>query len=607
MSTNRNPVVCAIGGNYHINMKKELKPEELKDSLMSGAANVIKNREKLNKINVFPVPDGDTGSNLAETFKSILQTLKNRDFDSAHALLSAVSRNMLRNARGNSGVIFSQFFYSFSKSLKGKKNVSIHDFAESMKQSIKKTYEALEKPVEGTVLTVIREVSEEAEKISMKVNDFREFIEHLQETAKKSVEKTRETLPQLKKARVVDAGGLGFLYFLQGISAYFKGDRIKFDEDFSTSRVDEYKADFSEKYRYCTEVLLEDSRLNSVEIKRKLSNLGDSLIVVGDPALFHIHIHTDEPEKVFKTLSEVGKIRMKKADDMHVQVRAKEDYAILVDSGMDLPPSYYQKYGFKVIPFQVFVGNKSYKEGVDISREEIVKILTSNRWKELKTSQPAFSDYLEAYKELLNRARHVYAIHLSSNFSGTYSSSVTAAERIDPERITVFDTKLFSIAAGLLALRIRDMIEKKMPREEILKKIEEIRRQSFAVIVLDTMKNLVHGGRAGKLKGGLVDFLGIKLIITIDKDGYLKKLTQAFGRKAALKKVLSLLREKLEPGRTYDFGIAHVNTPRKVEFIKEFIRSNFKYRDIIVNYTTPAIAVYGGPGAYGVFAVPVEE
>lgn len=590
--------------------KKVIKPEELKDSLISGAANVIKNRDKLNKINVFPVPDGDTGSNLAQTFKSIIQTLEHRDFDSVHALLNEVSRNMLKNARGNSGVIFSQFFYSFSKSLKGKKNISIKDFAKSMKQSIKRTYEALEKPIEGTVLTVIREVSEEGEKIAEKVTDFKEFLDHLQETAKKSLEKTKETLPQLRKAKVVDAGGLGFLYFLQGLSMYFHNKRINLDFSPEELELTAPKQDFEfeSNYRFCTEALLEGNGLNTKGIKSILKSYGDSIIVVGDENLLHVHIHTDEPEKVFELLSNYGSIKMKKVDDMHAQVREedKQPYAILVDSGMDLTPDYYQKYGFKVIPFQVFVGDKSFKEGVDIAREEVMKLLTSKRWKELKTSQPAFSDYIEAYKELTKRARYVYAIHLSSNLSGTYSTSVTAAQRISRNRIVVFDTKLFSIAAGLLALRIREMIDRGFPPETIREEAEKIRKKSFAVITLETMRNLVHGGRAGKLKGEFVDLLCLKLIITIDENGYLKKLTQAFGSRGALNKVLRLLEHKLDKDRVYDFGIAHVNTPERVEIIKDFITSRFKYRDIILNYTTPAIAVYGGPGAYGVFAVPVE-
>ena len=214
---------------------------------------------------------------------------------------------------------------------------------------------------------------------------------------------------------------------------------------------------------------------------------------------------------------------------------------------------------------------------------------------------------MDAYRELLEKADHVYAIHLSSNFSGTYSTSVTAAQQVGPEKITVFDTKLFSIAAGLLALRIRDMIENRTPVEKIRQRMEEIRRESFAVIVLETMKNLVHGGRAGKLSGKFVDLLGIKLIITIDENGYLKKIGQAFGSKSALNKVLKMLKTHLKPDVQYDFGIAHVNTPQKVELIKDYIKNHFNYRDIIVNYTTPAIAVYGGPGAYGVFAVPVEK
>ncbi len=584
-------------------MKNELKPEELKNGLMSGAINVIKNRERLNRINVFPVPDGDTGSNLAQTFRSVIQTLKNREYDSAYSLLQEVSRNMLKSARGNSGVIFSQFFYSFSRALKGKRTVSIADFSKSMKLSIKKTYEAIEKPVEGTVLTVIREVSEEAVRISERVNDFKEFLDHLQKVAKKSLERTRESLPQLKKARVVDAGGLGFLYFLQGLSMYFQNEPLDV-VDMTENSVEEFRESYETGYRYCTEVLLRGSNMDLKGIKERLKDLGDSLLVVGDESLLHIHIHTDEPEKVFEILSGYGEIEMRKADDMHKQVKEKHDFAFLVDSGMDLTPYYYEEYNFRVIPFQVIYGGRSYREGVDITREDVMKILTSERWRDLKTSQPAFSDYLDAYKELTQRAKKVYAIHISSNFSGTYASSVTASKKF--ENVTVFDTKLFSIAAGLMALRIRDMVIKGSPDDVIKREIERIRRESFAVIVLDTMKNLVHGGRAGKLRGKLVDLLGFKVIITIDEDGYLKKLTQAFGADGAMRKVFKLLKDRLDHNRVYDFGIAHVNTPERVKRIREFIESNFRYRDIIVNYTTPAIAVYGGPGAYGVFAVPVE-
>lgn len=280
---------------------------------------VFKNRDKLNKINVFPVPDGDTGSNMSMTLLAVVREIENLKEVSLETTLKAAAWGGMMGARGNSGIILAQVFNGLVEVIDGNDRLFADNIAQGLDRAVKKAYKALLNPTEGTILTVMRDTAEAAEQAAKKKKDLAYLIEEMVSAARSSVERTPSLLPKLKEAGVVDAGGLGFLYFLEGmlnlvLGVISSGMDIQ-DEGIIEGMVDESSVkDISN--RYCTEFILKGSLISEDAIKADLSRIGDSIVVVGDSRLARVHVHTNEPEKVLKYASELGNVSSIKVDDM---------------------------------------------------------------------------------------------------------------------------------------------------------------------------------------------------------------------------------------------------------------------------------------------------
>jgi hypothetical protein len=290
--------------------------------VLAGAERVFKNRDHLNKINVFPVPDGDTGSNMTMTLRAVVREIDALQDVSLETIVKATAWGALMGARGNSGIILAQILSGVAEVIEGKERLSAEDVAYCFSRAVNKAYKAILHPSEGTILTVVRETSEAATEAVKSSSDFFFLLDEMVNAAQLSVERTPQLLPKLKEAGVVDAGGLGFLYFLEGMLYLVKGvtvDDSVIDEDRVADVASDEDSGQQWNYRYCTEFILKGSQISEDALKKDLSLKGDSIVVVGDSRLARVHIHTKEPQEVLRYASSLGQVSSIKVDDMLVQ------------------------------------------------------------------------------------------------------------------------------------------------------------------------------------------------------------------------------------------------------------------------------------------------
>jgi DAK2 domain fusion protein YloV len=311
---------------------------KLKLMFLSAAQFLETNKEAVNFLNVFPVPDGDTGTNMSLTMLSAAREIKAVHSDELSLVAEALSKGSLKGARGNSGVILSQLFRGFAKVLKSEREVTTKKYAEALAAGVETAYKAVMKPVEGTMLTVARVTAEEAKKLSARISNFELFYDGLIDAAKEALDKTPDMLPVLKQAGVVDSGGMGLLYIMLGQSRALDED---FDLEAPLEQLDLF-IDSNDKgsraavsgpaglsgesieHVYCTEFFITNLhpyiREEDVDkLKGKLERLGDSIVVVGDEELIKVHFHTNMPGKGLQLALRFGELTNIKIDNMREQ------------------------------------------------------------------------------------------------------------------------------------------------------------------------------------------------------------------------------------------------------------------------------------------------
>lgn len=310
--------------------------EILKKAIISGANNITSQKARINDLNIFPVPDGDTGTNMSMTIQAAVKELeKLDDSQTASKIAAATASAMLRGARGNSGVILSLIFRGFSKGLEGRDQASGRDLAVALGIGVDAAYKAVMKPTEGTILTVARVAYENGIKAADENNDVNFVWAVICESAAQALDKTPELLPVLKKAGVVDAGGRGLLVIFEGMLSVFKdGIVIPAAEEKSDSTDDDYfrsaAAEFDDDitFTYCTEFIVgRDEKINTEpnELRMFLETIGDCVVVVDDDEIIKVHVHTEQPGDALKKALEFGQLLTVKIENMKEQHKQAQE------------------------------------------------------------------------------------------------------------------------------------------------------------------------------------------------------------------------------------------------------------------------------------------
>ncbi len=304
----------------------------LRKMIISGANYLENNKEYVDSLNVFPVPDGDTGTNMSMTMRSAVKEVNMLTTNNLEDIADAVSKGALHGARGNSGVILSQILKGFASALVSEKEINTKLFAKALKEGAEVAYKAVQKPKEGTILTVIRVMSDESIKIAKKTNDMEEFLKTTLAAGEEILKMTPEMLPVLKKAGVVDAGGRGLLIILTGFLKVVSGDEselnIEFDDTVAADNNEVIYNDLADiEFAYCTEFFIININKKTTEadidkLREQLSAIGDSVICIGDLNLIKVHVHTNEPGTALTQALKLGEINQVKIENMLEQNRA---------------------------------------------------------------------------------------------------------------------------------------------------------------------------------------------------------------------------------------------------------------------------------------------
>jgi hypothetical protein len=589
----------------------------LRRALIAGAKQVIKSRDHLNAINVFPVADGDTGSNMAGTLGYIVDGIHHNMERSIHRMLRAIADLALAGARGCSGTILAQFFHGLAEEIREASRVSTDSFGAGVRLAVAYPYEAVSEPKEGTILTVLRDWGESVSAWSRRTDDFVKLLTNSYGAALQSLEQTREKLPVLAKAGVVDAGAQGFVNLIGGISGFIANGGIREldashfpppEEESVPNEVVENPA-----FRYCTQFVVEGSDIDSRIMRKNLEGLGDSLIVAGSAARAKIHIHSDVPPLVLEKVEAHGVVTGQRVEDMVGQFRAAHsahrDIALVVDSLCDLPRDIWDAYCIHMVPALVIRGKQTYLDKLTITADRIYSMLREKRQEHPHTSQPAPADFKNRYDFLFAHYASILSLSVSSGISGTYDSARLGARHRGKET-RVIDTKTASIGIGLLAWRAALAIEEGKSFPEVIDLVERLIPRVRIHFTVPTLEHLVRSGRIGRMKGLAANALNLRPIIGISaaNGGKLEQEATVFGRGAGLKKILRIMKRELNPRLPTEFAITHSNAVSQAEWLRDRIMEGFTVsrKPFIVEVTT-AFVTHLGEGAVGVSYILPDE
>jgi len=430
---------------------QQIDGKKLKNMIISGANNLDNNKDLVNALNVFPVPDGDTGTNMSLTMSSAVKEVKNTKKDDVFSIIDAIANGSLMGARGNSGVILSQIFRGFAKGLKSVENINCTALAHAFMEGSNTAYKAVMKPTEGTILTVIRESAEYAVKAAVGCASIELLLEKIIEKANKTLERTPDMLPVLKQAGVVDAGGKGLIYIFEGMYSYLVTEKIieiSGKLDISESETEKISFQINEQeivFGYCTEFFLKASGVDVNVFRNQLAELGDSIVVVGDDNIVKVHIHTNNPGKILEKALERGELSKIKIENMREQHRQmiafdKED----IEASSEI-----KKYGFVAVAMGQGISSIFQDLGTDVVIEGG------------QTMNPSTEDILKSINTI--NAENIIIFPNNSNIV----LAANQAKSLSDKNVIVALTK--TIPQGISALMAVDI--DKLPEDNI-KKIE---------------------------------------------------------------------------------------------------------------------------------------
>ena len=584
---------------------KYIDGHRFRAAFIAGAQAIISDRAYLNKINVFPVPDADTGTNLASTVQAVAAELPSDA--SLGKVVSEAADAALMGSRGNSGIIFAQFLYGLSLTLKSENQANPKKFVEAARISVDHVYESLLNPVEGTIITVMKAWSNALEKFYTTTEDFQEMLQHALEAAQIALKETPKQLEVLAKAGVVDSGAKGFVDLLQGIADFIRAGNLRdipvFEKPEDILEVHQFSGDENIPYRYCTEALITDSQVDFVDIKRKAEAFGDSVVVAGSPQRLRLHVHTNDPAELFDWLREKGELSSMKAEDMirqyEVSHNRKYPIALVTDSACDLPDEIIEKYQINVIPFTVNFGEDSYLDKVTITPEKFYSMLDGANVHP-STAQPSPAMVSNMLSFLKTHYDSVMSVHISSQLSGVYNLAVQAIENHEGDDIHVIDSKQLSVSEGLVVYRLAQDIEAGVGIEDLKDLANSYVEKTKVFVDVATLKYMVRGGRVSPMKGLVANLLNLKPIISLDKEGKGIAFGKSFSRKGNMEKIKKLVIEEGKKSPVWNYAIVHAQALDRAEEYAAALENELGKAPAYIQQISPVIGAHNGIGVVGI-------
>jgi uncharacterized protein len=598
------------------------------ESLRAGAFAVVSGQANLDRINVFPVADADTGANLAATLTAAAAGLGRVPPASIAAASRSAADAAIEGARGNSGAIFAQFLQGLAEGFRSKHNVSAEEFAAAAAEGVDSAYLAVQQPREGTILSVLRAWARELKAGAEHAPDFHDLLTLALREARTALAATPTQLPVLARSKVVDAGGQGFVYFLEGmllpLQSHGRAETLVLQSLTFPAAYEELqgvgdphagayvasgpggprgpaRAEVDARFRYCAEALLRGESLERGAIERAVGHLGESLVVAGGATQVRVHLHTNDPEAFRSGLEALARVESVKIDDMVAQQRAAKTatVALVTDSTADLPEAAQLRTGMVMVPLTVSLGGRTYLDRVELGSSELYRLVRETG--ELPhTSQPNRADFRRVYEALLSEHEAVVSVHLSPRMSGTIQSARGAAADVDPTRVRVVDARHLSVGLGLVVEAAGDAIRAGASLDEVVATAEDAARNTRIYGATPSLDFAVKGGRVGARVAALAGLIELHPVILFDEEG----AAHTDGAHIGFNRVLrGLARRALgfADGGEARYAIAHADNPAGVAYVLQHLRKHLgAEQDIPMMESGSVLATHTGLGAVAV-------
>jgi DegV family protein with EDD domain len=582
-----------------------LNGQRLYYAFLAGGHAVIQDEDYLNKINVFPVPDADTGTNLAATMRSIAEAaVVSRSLKST---FRSIADAALAGARGNSGLIFAQFLHSLSKEIPADHRLTTSSFAESARNAVQSVYKAILSPVEGTMLTVMREWADSLHQHAAKTADFVDLLAQSLHAAKESLKNTPKRLSALAKAGVVDAGAKGFVDFIEGVLHFTRAGKLRSIPKAAPlapeieHRIHSFKQEIT--VRYCAEALLQGERLDVDKIRSLVQASGDSAIVAGSEEKIRFHVHTNSPAELFFQLNELGETIQIKVDDMRQQYEAshrrKWPVAIVTDSSCDLPQEFLDEHQIHVIPFNLSFGKRLFLDKLTITPDKFYTLLKTSKVYP-QSSQSGLANVLNLLSFLSSHYESIIVFHLSEKLSGACAFGRQAAAGIKDKKISVINSRNISLSLGLIVMRAAEALARGATHEEIVAKAEDWIAKTRVWVDIGTLKYLVRGGRVSPMKGLLGRLLHLKPLIILDAEGKAVPYGKSFTRDGNMKKIIAEAEDLASWGRLWKYAVVHAQNLPRAQAYARVLEARLGVPPAFMMDVSPVIGVHTSVGAIGV-------
>ena len=580
----------------------------LRHALLAGIRRVFACRDQLNRINVFPVPDGDTGTNMAFTLGAMVPAIRASRSADVGGLFRRLASDAIDGARGNSGAILAQFFQGVSEAIGQRTALDASTLVEASDLGARQARAALAQPREGTMLSVISAFANgTAQALRAGAADLRAVFVSGLASARRSLADTPRQLAVLRHAGVVDAGAQGFVDLLEGIQDFVEHGRSAIGEAIPEIEDGEVSAAASEgmqdeTHRYCTECVISGAAIDRDGLRQALTALdSSSLVIAGSREKLRLHIHVDQPEQVFRIAADFGEVGARKADDMRAQHRAaaalRSQVAVVTDSAADVPESEIERLGLNVVPVRLSFGSDDLLDKVSLSSAEFWKRV--RECDELpRTSQPPPGDFRRLYEFLLSHHERVLSVSLARPLSGTMQAAESAAALAGPGRIDVVDSANATAGQGLLAIHAAELAQQGMDAGAIRDSVQQAARETSTFALIDDLSFGVRGGRAPRVIAFLARLLHMRPIIRSGPDGRLRGAGGVFSRRGNGARFARWLLRRLDADAGWRILVCHCDNPVEGAALLDALREGLPHHDgAWLMEAGSAIGVHAGPGA----------
>ncbi|MCL2861123.1 MAG: DegV family EDD domain-containing protein [Firmicutes bacterium] len=593
----------------------------LRGLLISGFHNLCNSVEYLNDINVFPVSDGDTGTNMKRTFEAGINAMVGSA--SFSKVFSSFVEGMLLGSRGNSGLILSQYCFGLYESIKGKDNISALELCDALMDAYDAAYKALLKPVEGTILTVMLESAKKTKTRIDKDTSFENFFDIFSAEIYSSLQQTTAMLKVLRENGVVDSGAAGFYLIFDGIRKGIYGNNLGGATLPSYSQAPSKVKKITReelKFRYCTEFTLKlEKSYDREEIVDLLKDKGDSIVIAENGGILKVHIHTNDSQSVLDEFKSFGGFIETKIDDMAEQQKSDYSYAIIGDITCDLSENVRKRFGVD----GYIKGHMTIPDGSEIistldwsymPSEEFYTHLKANS-KKYKTAPASVGEIVRYGEQFLQNGKDLLMISISSKLSVSYNLMLNAAKLLEekyPDRkVLVIDSKKYSVGVGQLILKACQLRKEGMSIEENAKELELIKHTIHQMGTMDDLFFVASKGRISNAKAFLGTLIKIKTLGDFDADGMVSVIGKIKGKghERAYKVIIEYIKNTIVNPKEQIIIVANSQRGEQARVLKALIEEHIAPKEVILSDIYPATGINAGPGLVAAyyFGTPITD